>query len=122
MIMARILGKDRLWRLKFLRRNMEGVFRLKSFEYEIHGDCVYMYRLLGFKLVRCIDYVEGVRKPIKYDGIRVDVTLNEIPLDEISMVISRALKNIFIMLTLLFSAGAFLMALIAVLKLFDMIV
>ena len=122
MLLAYILGKDRRWRCRLVKKRHEGLFKSGSFEYEVHPECVYNRKVLGFKLVQCIDYIEGVRKPVRYEfdsGITSLIT-SEIPLDEIAMVVSRALKNILILIACICSVGAMLISLITLIKVLEL--
>ena len=141
MLRAYILGKDRQWRGTRVPRRSEGCFQKGSFEYEINPEAIYWRRLMGIKLIRSIEYHEGCRKAlmhhkipmVKDDGsgylrdekgnILYEASLSyasDVPLAEIEMIVSRALKNIIIIISCLCSAGALACALITLIKIWPL--
>jgi hypothetical protein len=121
MLMAYILGKDRLWTKKRIFRQKE-VFMAGGREYQVHPDCVYMEKVMGVRLRRCIRYVQGIKIPIRFDNLgNAGFTTSEFSLDEAAYIIGKAMKSLMIMLAVIFSAGALCVGIIVAMKVFGMI-
>jgi hypothetical protein len=121
MLRAFILGKDRRWKKKNIYGTKE-IFKKGIYEYEIHPDAVYWYSILGLKVVRRIDFIEGIRLPLVYDNLgNAGYTTSMFTLDDASYIISKSMKSIYILITMLLSAGCLMLLIIVLLKLFGML-
>jgi hypothetical protein len=123
MLVCRILGKDRLWRKKRLFKN-KPVFRVSGndpTDYQIHGDCIYWYKMLGIKLFRCIDFKEGCKDPLSYDGIQPVTTTSMFSLDEGAYIIGKAMKSFYLTIILILSAVSLVTLVIVAMKVFGLL-
>jgi len=119
MLVAYILGKDRLWRKHLLFGNKQ-IFHKDETDYEIHSDAVYWYRFMGFKLARRIDFKQGCKEPLVYDGIVPSLSTSMFSLDEAAYIIGKAMKGLLITLAVIFSAVACFGVIVLLVKSFGM--
>jgi len=123
MIRAYILGKDRLWHRTFVfGRKM--FFRRDTTDYQIHPNAIYNEKILGVKIGRCIDYLQGKKIPLVYDDVgegRVDLSTAEFGLDEAAYIMGKALKAIYIVIAAALSGISCVVGVMCLLKLFGML-
>jgi len=99
-------------------------FRKDTVDYEIHPDAIYNERIMGVKIGRCIDYLQGKKIPLVYDCVgegRVDLATSEFGMDEGAYIMGKALKAMWIVAAVLLSAVSCIISVVILLKVFGMI-
>lgn len=104
MLIAYILGRDRLLRIKFIRGSHGGVFKKGEFEYKIDRDKIYQKKALFLKLFFFSLYLEGIPDPLEFTQKDYVLDQSQVPLNEIGILLSKLKFGLIELLMLVMTA------------------
>jgi hypothetical protein len=108
MLVIYVLTKAKELKVKIIRDTKSGMFQYRDYEYRIDRKRIYQKRFLNFKTFFFSFYLEGNPIPLEFDDKDYNVSMTDVPLDEIAVILRKIRRGLSDIIMILVGVGSLL--------------